>query len=120
MASPTLKLPIHIPNYVRVYKDGTQTVPPSTNPITGVQSKDFVIDPERGLSARLYIPKIANPNNKKLPLLTCFHCGGFCIKTAASPNYRVAVLCVLAAVVLRITPVTHIYMGPTNKYINPM
>ncbi|CAL5329228.1 probable carboxylesterase 12 [Camellia sinensis] len=79
---------------LRVYKDGrvdrfkgTDTVPPSTNPETGVQSKDVVIDPETGLSARLYIPRIPNPH-RKLPLLVYFHGGGFCIETAFSPLYH--------------------------------
>ncbi|THF96568.1 hypothetical protein TEA_006920 [Camellia sinensis var. sinensis] len=77
----------------RVYRDGrverlmgTDIVPPSTNPETGVQSKDVVIDPETGLSARLYIPKTPNPDHK-LPLLVYFH-GGFCIESAFSPTYQ--------------------------------
>ncbi|CAL5377336.1 unnamed protein product [Camellia sinensis] len=78
----------------RVYRDGrverlmgTDIVPPSTNPETGVQSKDVVIDPETGLSARLYIPKTPNPDHK-LPLLVYFHGGGFCIESAFSPTYQ--------------------------------
>ncbi|CAL5378797.1 unnamed protein product [Camellia sinensis] len=79
---------------LRVYKDGrvdrfkgTDIVPPSTNPETGVQSKDVVIDPETGLSARLYIPRIPNPH-RKLPLLVYFHGGGFYIVSAFSPLYH--------------------------------
>ncbi|THG06883.1 probable carboxylesterase 12 [Camellia sinensis] len=79
---------------LRVYKDGrvdrfkgTDIVPSSTNPETGVQSKDVVINPETGLSARLYIPRIPNPH-RKLPLLVYFHGGGFCIETAFSPTYH--------------------------------
>ncbi|CAL5378767.1 unnamed protein product [Camellia sinensis] len=82
------------PNFIRVYRDGrverlagTDTVPPSTNPETGVQSKDVVIDPETGLSARLYIPKTPNPH-RKLPLLVYFHGGAFCVETAFSPSYH--------------------------------
>lgn len=80
---------------VRAFKDGTverllgtEIVPPSTNPITGVQSKDVVIDPQTGLSARLYLPKTTNPIHKKLPLLVYFHGGGFCVETAVSPMYH--------------------------------
>ncbi|PQQ05417.1 putative carboxylesterase 13 [Prunus yedoensis var. nudiflora] len=49
---------------IKVYKDGrverlkdTDRVPPSTDPKTGVQSKDVVISQEPAISARLYIPK---------------------------------------------------------------
>ncbi|THG14854.1 hypothetical protein TEA_010421 [Camellia sinensis var. sinensis] len=82
------------PNFIRVYRDGrverlagTDTVPPSTNPETGVQSKDVVIDPETSLSARLYIPKTPNPH-RKLPLLVYFYGGAFCVETAFSPSYH--------------------------------
>ncbi|XP_047341651.1 probable carboxylesterase 2 [Impatiens glandulifera] len=82
----------------RIYKDGTierlkgyEIVPPSIDPHTGVQSKDVIISPETGLSARLYLPKPAtNPSQShdKLPLLFYFHGGGFCIESAFSPLYH--------------------------------
>ncbi|KAL7236634.1 hypothetical protein ACSBR1_019849 [Camellia fascicularis] len=80
--------------FIRVYKDGrverfigNDVVPPSINPNTGVQSKDVVIDPETGLSTRLYISNTPNPHHK-LPLLVYFHGGGFYIETAFSPTYH--------------------------------
>ncbi|KAI3971670.1 hypothetical protein MKW92_013367 [Papaver armeniacum] len=80
--------------FLRIYKDGrverffgTQVVPPSIeDPKTGISSKDVVIIPETGVSARLYVPKLIQ--NKKLPLLVYFHGGGFCIETAFSPTYH--------------------------------
>ncbi|MCL7039863.1 hypothetical protein MKW94_020255 [Papaver nudicaule] len=81
--------------FPRVYKNGrverlmgTEVVPPSIeDPKTGVSSKDVVIIPETGVSARLYVPKLIQ-NNKKLPLLVYFHGGGFCIDTPFSPTYH--------------------------------
>ncbi|KAG5526485.1 hypothetical protein RHGRI_032679 [Rhododendron griersonianum] len=72
----------------RRFLHADQIVPPSTNPITGVRSKDVVIDPRTGLSARIYSPKTTNPTHTKLPLLIYFHGGGFCIETAFSPTYH--------------------------------
>ncbi|THF96569.1 hypothetical protein TEA_006921 [Camellia sinensis var. sinensis] len=92
-STPAEEIVHDFPSHVRVYKDGrvvrfkgTDTVPPSTNPDTGVQSKDVVIDPETGLSARLYIPN--NPLHNKLPILVYFHGGGFCTETAFTPTYH--------------------------------
>lgn len=79
---------------LRVYKDGrvercigTDVVPASVDPATGVQSKDVTISPEIELSARLYIPKSANQEHK-LPLLIYIHGGGFVVETAFSPAYH--------------------------------
>ncbi|OMO81446.1 Alpha/beta hydrolase-3 [Corchorus olitorius] len=79
----------------RVYKDGrvervykTQTIPPSNDPETGVQSKDVVSSPELGLSVRLFLPKITNPALKKIPLLIYTHGGAFCIGSPFSPHYH--------------------------------
>ncbi|KAI3962079.1 hypothetical protein MKW92_051074 [Papaver armeniacum] len=80
--------------FLRIYKDGrverflgTQVVPPSIeDPKTGISSKDVVLIPETGVSARLYVPKLIQ--NKKLPLLVYFHGGGFCIETTFSPTYH--------------------------------
>ncbi|CAL5377326.1 unnamed protein product [Camellia sinensis] len=92
-STPAEEIVHDFPSHVRVYKDGrvvrfkgTNTVPPSTNPDIGVQSKDVVIDPETGLSARLYIPN--NPLHNKLPILVYFHGGGFCTETAFTLTYH--------------------------------
>ncbi|XP_042067539.1 2-hydroxyisoflavanone dehydratase-like [Salvia splendens] len=75
--------------FIRVYKNGTiqrfigqDFSPPSTDPATGVQSKDIHFS---HLSARLYLPK--NPAGK-LPLLIYFHGGGFFTESAFSPTYH--------------------------------
>lgn len=80
---------------VRVYKDGrverlmgTATVPASLDEKTGVSSKDVVISPESGLSARLYIPKLPASSPRKLPLLVYIHGGGFIIESSQSPTYH--------------------------------
>ncbi|ONH89466.1 hypothetical protein PRUPE_I000800 [Prunus persica] len=82
---------------IKVYKDGrverlrgTDTVPPSTDPKTGVQSKDVVISQEPAISARLYIPKSTTTSapQTKLPLLIYFHGGGFCIRSSSSRTHH--------------------------------
>ncbi|EOX98211.1 hypothetical protein QUC31_015292 [Theobroma cacao] len=78
----------------RVYKDGrierlreTETVPPSNDPQTGVQSKDTIVLPESSLSARLFLPKITDPT-AKIPLVIYIHGGAFCIESPFSPLYH--------------------------------
>ncbi|XP_078166053.1 putative carboxylesterase 2 [Carex rostrata] len=80
--------------FLRIYKSGrlerlvgTSTVPAGTDPFTGVTSRDVVINPTTGVSARLYIPPDL-PSNDKLPILVYIHGGGFVIETAASPTYH--------------------------------
>ncbi|KAI9181899.1 hypothetical protein LWI28_019859 [Acer negundo] len=83
--------------FLRMFKDGrverymgVDTVPPSHDPKTSVESKDVIISLETGQSARVYLPtKLQSPSpNKKLPLLVYFHGGGFCFETAFSPTYH--------------------------------
>ncbi|XVF01231.1 hypothetical protein REPUB_Repub04eG0070100 [Reevesia pubescens] len=78
----------------QVYKDGRiervrqiETIPPSNDPQTGVQSKDTLVSSEPSLSARLFLPKIANPT-AKIPLLIYIHGGAFCIESPSSPTYH--------------------------------
>ncbi|XP_050363112.1 probable carboxylesterase 12 [Argentina anserina] len=78
----------------RLYKDGrvdrlkgTETLPPSTDPTTGVQSKDIVLSPESGLSARIFLPKLHNPT-QKLPFLLYIHGGAFVLESPSSPIYH--------------------------------
>ncbi|KAG8368338.1 hypothetical protein BUALT_Bualt15G0035200 [Buddleja alternifolia] len=82
------------PSFLRHFKDGrieryagTDVVPASIDPKTGVQSKDVEISPENNVSARLYLPANATPA-KKLPVLVYFHGGGFVIESAFSPLYH--------------------------------
>ncbi|KAH0465780.1 hypothetical protein IEQ34_005883 [Dendrobium chrysotoxum] len=88
------ELEFEIPHYFRYYRSGrverlagTTTVPPSLDPSTSVDSRDAIIDPSTNVSARLYLPR-SNSSAGKLPILLYFHGGGFCIESAASPNYH--------------------------------
>ncbi|XXG61024.1 hypothetical protein AAC387_Pa04g2784 [Persea americana] len=80
--------------YLVVYKDGrvnrlvgTDFVPPSLDS-TSVSSKDLEILADVNVSARLYLPKIADPSSKKLPILVHFHGGGFLIGTPFCTPYH--------------------------------
>ncbi|XP_010275601.1 PREDICTED: probable carboxylesterase 2 [Nelumbo nucifera] len=80
--------------FLRVYKDGhverllgTDSVPASLDSETGVSSKDVLIVPDSGVSARLYLPKLADAN-QKLPILVYFHGGGFIIGHPSTPMYH--------------------------------
>ncbi|EXC17360.1 putative carboxylesterase 2 [Morus notabilis] len=71
--------------YFRAYKDGhvekffgRDVVPPGTDRVTGVSSKDVQIFPETGVSARVFVPTTISPG-EKLPLLVYFHGGGFVV-----------------------------------------
>ncbi|KAF3435381.1 hypothetical protein FNV43_RR22470 [Rhamnella rubrinervis] len=82
--------------YLKIYKDGRveriagiDSVPPSLDPRTGVESKDVVISPEKDVSARIFIPKTTTTSTvQKLPLLVYFHGGAFCIETPFSRSYH--------------------------------
>ncbi|GAB2286515.1 hypothetical protein Dimus_020914 [Dionaea muscipula] len=82
--------------FLNVYKNGTierdtftlslpssKFVPPMLNdPHTGgVSSKDIIIFPVSNVSARVYLPKLSNPN-ERIPILIYFHGGGFCVGSA--------------------------------------
>ncbi|KAM0952525.1 putative carboxylesterase [Dioscorea sansibarensis] len=83
-----------VPNYLRVYKDGhierlahpgPDFVHATYDPINGVSSKDITIDPNTGVSARLYLPKqVENQPQKKVPVLVYYHGGCFCLGSAFS------------------------------------
>ncbi|KAK4357201.1 hypothetical protein RND71_022811 [Anisodus tanguticus] len=75
---------------LRVFKNGhvermfdSPIVPPSLeDPTTGVATKDIDISPD--IKARLYLPKLTNSTNEKLPILVYYHGGGFCLESAFS------------------------------------
>ena len=81
------------PPFFKVYKDGHVErymtperaatgghlrAPTGLDSETGVQSKDVVVSPDSGVSARLFIPKINGPD-QKFPLVVHYHGGGFCL-----------------------------------------
>lgn len=73
---------------------GTDTVPASVDPATGVASKDVVIDAAAGLAVRLYLPGLGNSTRTgsergdRLPLVVFYHGGGFVTESAFSPTYQ--------------------------------
>ncbi|KAK8681601.1 hypothetical protein V6N13_054003 [Hibiscus sabdariffa] len=80
--------------WLKVYKDGTiertagvEVVPPGLDLETNVLSKDIVLTPETGVSARIYRPNFVT-KRQKLPLAVYFHGGAFCVASPAFPNYH--------------------------------
>ncbi|KAH7575210.1 hypothetical protein ACOSP7_005337 [Xanthoceras sorbifolium] len=94
MGSTDSELALDLSPMMRIYKDGrverlmgTETVPPSFDPKTNVESKDIVCSAEHDLSVRLYLPRNTH-QNQKLPLLVYFHGGSFLLGSAFSPGYQ--------------------------------
>ncbi|CAI0558400.1 unnamed protein product [Linum tenue] len=90
--------------FLRVYKDGTiqrlvatESLPPGLDSETNVVSKDVVIFPETGVSARLYLPDDEPISRKKLPLVVYYHGGGFFAASTASREYHSALNRIVAA-----------------------
>ncbi|KAJ0025139.1 hypothetical protein Pint_08812 [Pistacia integerrima] len=93
-ADNPVEVSIDVFPYLRVLKDGTvqrlggtEVAPAGLDPETNVLSKDIVIIPETGVSARLYRPNSAKPE-QKLPLVVYFHGGAFIISSIADPKYH--------------------------------
>lgn len=81
--------------FVKIYNDGrverlwgTETVTPSLDEKTGVQSKDVTLSSDSAVSARLYIPEAAIDSPQKLPVLVYYHGGCFIFETAWSLTYH--------------------------------
>ncbi|XP_028791649.1 probable carboxylesterase 2 [Neltuma alba] len=95
MDSGNPEMSIEVPPYLRVRKDGsverlagTQVAPPGLDPVTNVISKDILIIPETGLTARLYRSNSVAKTPQKLPLLLYYHGGAFCISSTSDPFYH--------------------------------
>lgn len=96
METTSSKIVVHdVPPYLKVYEDGTierfvgtETTPPTVDPQTRVSSKDVLLLPETGVSARLYRPNLPADHPKKLPLVVYFHGGAFVIASTADPKYH--------------------------------
>ncbi|RCV11999.1 hypothetical protein SEVIR_2G242000v4 [Setaria viridis] len=89
------EIAIESPAHFRLYKSGRierlnrpPVLPAGLDEATGVTSKDVVLDPETGLSVRLYLPKVGQEPSKKLPVLVFFHGGGFMLESAGSATYH--------------------------------
>ncbi|KAM6558147.1 2-hydroxyisoflavanone dehydratase [Cannabis sativa] len=79
--------------FFRLFKDrtidrffGDPFLPPSPDSESGVKSKDVVISPQTGVTARIFLPQIPDPT-RKLPLLIYYHGGAFCVGSPFSPPY---------------------------------
>ncbi|KAL1200947.1 putative carboxylesterase 2 [Cardamine amara subsp. amara] len=66
---------------------GTEVCPPGLDSETRVLSKDIIIEPKTGLTARIYRPESIQPG-QKLPLALYFHGGAFLISSASFPSYH--------------------------------
>lgn len=98
MGSSNPEISIEVFPYLRVHKDGsverlagTAVVPAGLDSETNVVSKDIVVIPETGVSARLYVPNFTTTKAglvEKLPLLIYYHGGAFCISSAGDPLYH--------------------------------
>ncbi|KAF5814963.1 putative carboxylesterase [Helianthus annuus] len=71
------------PPFLRVFTDGhvqrlitIPHLPPSTDPLTGIQLKDVVISPKFRIKSRIFLPNMSPP--QKLPLIIYVHGGAFC------------------------------------------
>ncbi|XP_073002501.1 probable carboxylesterase 7 [Typha latifolia] len=91
---PNTQLAYEFAPFLRLYKSGrverftgTQVVAAGTDEITGVTSKDVVIDRVTNLAARLYLPQ-TTAKDEKLPILVYIHGGAFVIESAFSPTYH--------------------------------
>ncbi|KAM3742931.1 hypothetical protein ACB098_07G105600 [Castanea mollissima] len=62
----------------RAAAGGHLRAPTGLDSETGVQSKDVVVSPDSGVSARVFVPKIDGPD-QKFPLVVHYHGGGFCL-----------------------------------------
>lgn len=96
MAPPADNEVVHEFRFFKVYKDSRVELvwpefpkfPPSTDLITGVQSKDVMILTEPQVSVRIFLPKLKAPD-QKLPLLLFVHGGGFVMFSASAIPYHV-------------------------------
>lgn len=90
MAAISDDIAFHMPPYFTLYKDGRierirgpEGATTSDDPDAAVWSKDVVIQPETGVSVRLYLPRLAVADaDKKLPLVIYIHGGAFVIGSA--------------------------------------
>ncbi|XVE66868.1 hypothetical protein DITRI_Ditri08aG0114700 [Diplodiscus trichospermus] len=88
--------------FFRAYKDGrverffgSDRVPATIDSQDGVSSKDVTIVPETGVSARIFIPRSAQPS-QKLPLVVYFQGGGFFMGSPFCSEYHNYVTCLVS------------------------
>ncbi|KAK4437859.1 2-hydroxyisoflavanone dehydratase [Sesamum alatum] len=83
-----------LPTFLGVHRTGRilryiehDFVPPSTDPRTGVVSRDVAISPENNVAARIFLPKTTRAD-PKLPLLIYIHGDAFSLESAFSSAYH--------------------------------
>ncbi|XP_051136056.1 2-hydroxyisoflavanone dehydratase-like [Andrographis paniculata] len=90
---------------VRVYKNGSivrffpeDFVEPAPNgdPQRGVRYKDVIIDEDRNVSARIFLPTVIRQPGRLLPVLIYYHGGGFTTGSPSSSTYTNYVSSVVA------------------------
>ncbi|KAK3025609.1 hypothetical protein RJ639_042107 [Escallonia herrerae] len=111
MASTTDEITHEFPPFFRVYKDGrierypaSPYVEPELDPTTGVGSKDVVISSEPSIKARVFIPRINEPDEKLLLVLHC-HGGAFCVGSpfnAVTHNFLTSFVSQIRAIVVSV------------------
>ncbi|XP_040382371.1 probable carboxylesterase 2 [Oryza brachyantha] len=82
--------------FIRKYTDGrverllTSTYVPASEDACrgGVATRDVVIDPGTGVSARLFLPAAATAGGRRLPVVLYFHGGSFCTESAFCRTYH--------------------------------
>ncbi|KAJ1290311.1 hypothetical protein BS78_02G233800 [Paspalum vaginatum] len=127
---PASELEFDMPGFLRMYKNGrverfqgNETVPPSPagDPANGVASKDVVLDPATGISARLFLPSGSGADadpGKKLPVVVFFHGGAFLVHSAASPLYHIYAASLAAAVPAVVVSVSY-RLAPESRIPGP-
>ncbi|XP_059314082.1 probable carboxylesterase 1 [Lycium ferocissimum] len=94
MATNTKEIAVDMTPFFVIYKDNSinrfrpsENAPLCDDPQAPVKSKDVVIQPETGVSVRVFLPKITDPK-QKIPVIIYIHGGAFCIGSARSPVFH--------------------------------
>nr|GMD84323.1 probable carboxylesterase 2 [Ipomoea batatas] len=94
MAAVNDEIAFQMSPYFTLYKDGRierlrgpESATNSDDPDAAVWSKDVVVEPETGVSVRLFLPKLTDAD-KKLPLVIYIHGGAFVIGSARSSVFH--------------------------------
>ncbi|EXC17363.1 putative carboxylesterase 13 [Morus notabilis] len=78
---------VHRDGKVVLFRRSADKIPPFDDPVTGVKSKDVVVSADPPVSARIFLPKSAEPAGK-LPVLLYIHGGGFCMQSPFTQKYH--------------------------------
>lgn len=95
-----MSLVAEAPGFIQVFSNGTvkrfipQTATPSaewSNISYRYKSKDVIINPSKPVTARIFLPAVADVSDSpaQLPVLVYFHGGGFCVGSTTWLGYHV-------------------------------